>query len=129
MPRPSIRCPSCHRELFNLRHRHCLWCGADIPREQFELVAAPFVPEDPVQQTLILPPTYGTGLFSGTGSGLGAFRRLNPFRSFNGTSPWERKLRIAGAAFALCVVVAKLVETLWALWRMHQMMPLMPHLR
>ena len=128
MPRPTIHCPLCHRELFNLRHRHCLWCGADIPREQFELVAAPPAPEDTAFQQptpLYLPPTYGTGL-----SGSGAFRRFNPLRSINGAvSSWERKLRIAGAAVALCFVAAKLGETLWSLWRIHQMTPLLSHLR
>ena len=127
MPRPTIHCPSCHRELFNLRHRHCLWCGAEIPREQFELVAAPPAPEDPAFQQpmpLLLPPTYGTAF------GLGAFRRWNPTRLINGSvSPWERKLRIAGAAVGLCFVAAKLAEVLWSLWRLHQIMPLVHHLR
>ena len=127
MPRSTIHCPLCHRELFSLRHRHCLWCGANITREQFEMVAAPPLPEDPAFQQLmpiLLPPTYGAG------SGFGAFRRFNPRRLINGSVlPWERKLRIAGTALGLCFVAAKLIEALWSLWRVHQMMPLLPHLR
>ncbi len=127
MPRPTIHCPQCHRELYHLRHRHCLWCGADIPREQFELVAAPLAPEDPAFQQpmpFLLPPTYGASF------GLGAFRRWNPTRLINSAgSPWERKLRIAGAALSFCFVAAKLAEALWSLWCLHQMMPLVHHLR
>lgn len=126
MPRPIIHCPQCHRELFNLRRPLCLWCGANIPREQFEqVVALPALINAQEPMPFFMPPVYGTVPF-----GLGAWRRLNPFRSVNGSvSPWERKLRIAGAALALCFVAAKLAETLWTLWQLHQTMPLMPHLR
>ena len=127
MPRPTIHCPQCRRELFNLHHPWCLWCGASIAPEQFELVAAPPAPENPAFQQpmpLLLPPNYGRL------SGLGAFRRFIPLRAINGSqSPWERKLRIAGAALGLCFVAAKLAEALWALWRIPQMMPLAPHVR
>lgn len=121
MPRPTIICPQCHRELFNLRRPHCLWCGARISLEQFEQVAAPLEsPDFSFQQTMpLLPPTYGVSPFS-----FRAFQRLNPFRSINGSiSPWERKLRIAGAALGVCLVAAKLAEVCWTLWQLHQNIP------
>ena len=125
MPRPTIHCPQCRRELFNLHHPRCLWCGASIAPEQFEMVAQRQSADDPAfQQPLpLLPPTYGTPLF-----GLGMFRRLNPLAVRGSVSPWERKLRIAGAALGVCFVLAKLTEALWSLWYIHQITPLVPHL-
>ena len=122
MPRPTIHCPQCHRELFNLHHPRCLWCGAEITAEQFALVAAPpSAAGSPSQQPIpILPPLYPGPSYGIGFSGLGGFRRLNPFSAINGSiSPWERKLRIAGAALAVCLVTAKLVYVLWVLWQVH----------
>lgn len=125
MPRPTIHCPQCRRELFNLHHPWCLWCGASIAPEQFELVAQRQTLEDCEPQVLpLLPPTYGTPLF-----GLGMFRRLNPLAVRGCVSPWERKLRIVGAALGVGFVSAKLAEALWSLWHIHQMVPLVHHLR
>ncbi len=127
MPRPTIHCPQCHREIFNLRRPLCLWCGANIPHEQFEQVAAlptAVGPQEPMP-LFLPPPVYGAVPF-----GLGAWRRLNPFRSINSSvSPCERKLRIAGAVLALCFIAARLAEVLWRLWQLHQAVPLAPHLR
>ena len=125
MPRPTIHCPQCRRELFNLHHPWCLWCGASIAPEQFELVAQCRREDQALPQPLpLLPPTYGAAPF-----GFGMFRRLNPLAVRGSVSPWERKLRIAGAVLGVCFVLAKLVETLWSLWQLHQMVPLIPHIR
>ena len=125
MPRSTIHCPQCRRELFNLHHSWCLWCGANVTQEQSEQVAMRRTSDDSEPQPLpLLPPTYGAPLF-----GLGMFRRLNPMTVRGLISSWERKLRIAGAALGICFIPAKLTEALWALWRIPQMMPLAPHVR
>lgn len=125
MPRSTIHCPQCRRELFNLHHPWCLWCGASIAPEQFEQVAMRRASDASEPQPVpLLPPTYGTSLF-----GLGLFRRLNPMAVRVSVSPWERKLRIIGAALGVGFVSAKLAEALWSLWYIHQVMPLAPHLR
>lgn len=128
MPRSTIHCPQCRRELLNLHHPWCLWCGANITPEQFALVAQCHALEDPSFQRSLPPlsPTYRSGTVS---FGLGALRRLNPLAVRGIVLPWERKLRIAGAALGVCFVSAKLIEALWSLWQLHQMVPLIPHIR
>jgi hypothetical protein len=124
MSRPTILCPGCGRELFHLNRPQCVWCGARLSQEQFEEVAAPptapsaFSP--PMPPIMMSPPTMG---FSWFGGSRGLFEG-NPFPLIKrSVSPWERKLRIAGAALFVCVTLAKLAEILWSVWRLHQVMP------
>lgn len=113
MPRPTIPCPQCRRELFNLHHPWCLWCGANITPEQFEQVAQRQHWADPDPQlSPLLPLTYSSPF------GLGMFRRLNPMAVRGTASPWERKLRVAGAVLGVCFAAARLIEVLWA-WHLH----------
>ena len=39
MSGPTIHCPECRRELFNLHRPQCLWCGARLTPEEFQQVA------------------------------------------------------------------------------------------
>ena len=72
----------------------------------------------------MLPPSISTGYgipsFGGT-------RRLfegNPFPLINkSVTPWEKKLRIVGAALFALLILARLTYVLWALWRLHQTLP------
>ena len=117
MSRPTVQCPGCRRDLFNLRRPQCVWCGAHIAADQFDQVAAP--PSPPSQFPLLLPPPAPP--FSGYGGSLFGW---NPFRLIKlSHSPWERKMRIVGAALAACLLLTRLVYSLWEIWRMHQTMP------
>ncbi len=122
MSRPMIHCPACGRELYGLRRPQCVWCGARLTEDQFQQVALPpgaSLPPLPQPMTP-MPPTMGTP-WSGRGGGL---FEGNPFPLIKRSiSPWERKLRIAGAALFVCVMLARLIDVLWSLWRMHQLMP------
>ena len=126
MPRPIIHCPQCRRELFNLHHPWCLWCGANITPEQFEKGAQRQSTANTAfpQDLPPLPPTFGPVPF-----GFGMFRRLIPMAVRGSVSPWERKLRVGGAVLGVGLVLAKLMETLWSLWYIHQSLPVAPHLR
>ena len=120
MSRPMIHCPACGRELYQLRRPQCLWCGARLTDEEFRLVALPpGAPPPPLPQPMpMLPPTGGApwagrGLFEG-----------NPFPLIKrSVSPMERKLRIAGAALFVCVMLARLAEIAWDMWHTSHLMP------
>jgi len=122
MSRPLIHCPSCHRELYQLRRPQCVWCGVRLTEEEFRLVALPpGAPETPPPQPMpVMPPMGGTPW-----SGLGGWPfGGNPFSLIKrSVSPWERKLRIAGAALFVCVMLARLAEVGWNMWQMHHLMP------
>ncbi len=119
MSRQTIQCPGCGRELFNLRRPQCVWCGARIAADQFEQVAAP--PQLPSQFPPLMPPPPAP--FSGYSRSLFG---LNPFRLIRpSNSPWERKMRIAGAALAAALLLTRLVFELWEMWRMHQTLSLL----
>ena len=122
MTRPLIHCPSCHRELYHLHLPECSWCGAAISAEEFQKVALPpgsSVP--PMQDALpiLMPmtePSWGSSRW-------GLFNQ-NPFSLIPAPrSPWESKLRIAGAALFVCLIVARFGETAWGMWKIHQLMP------
>jgi hypothetical protein len=122
MSRPMIHCPACGRELYQLRRPQCLWCGARLTDEDFQQVALPpGASPTPLPQPIpLIPPTTGTPWF---GRGRGLFEG-NPFPLIKrSVSPWERKLRIAGAALFVCVMLARLAEIGWNMWRMHYLMP------
>ena len=122
MSRPMIHCPDCHRELYNLHRPQCLWCGARLTDAEFEQVAqAPGAPLPPLPQPMpFIPPAMGTPW---SGRGWGLFEG-NPFALIKrSVSPWERKLRIVGAALFVCYMVARLAYFLWSVWRVHQLMP------
>lgn len=128
MSRPMIHCPDCHRELFNLHRPQCLWCGARLTQEQFQQVAeAPGAPGPPPPLPMsIMPPLMGTP-WSGRS---GWFSEGNPFALIKrSVSPWERKLRIVGAALCACLTLARLLYLLWDVWRMHQSLPPLPPIR
>ncbi len=122
MSRPMIHCPACGRELYQLRRPQCLWCGARLTEDQFQQVALPpGAPPPPLPQPMPpMPPTTGTPWFGRSG---GPFEG-NPFPLIKRSiSPWERKLRIAGAALFVCVMLAHFLELLYSMWRMYQPMP------
>jgi len=122
MSRSIIHCPLCHRELYNLHRPQCLWCGARLTEAEFEQVALPpGAPQAPLPQPMpMMPPMTGMpwsgrvwGLFEG-----------NPFALIKqSVSPWERELRIVGAALFACLMLARLVYFVWDLWRMQHPMP------
>ena len=117
MSRPTIQCPGCRRDLYNLKRPQCVWCGARIADDQFEQVAAP--PDLPSQFPPFMPPPASP--FSGYGGSL--FGR-NPFRLIKlSNSPWERRMRIVGVALAAALLLTRLVFSLWEMWRLHQTMP------
>ena len=120
MSRPMIRCPDCHRELYNLHRPQCLWCGARLTDAEFEQVAqSPGAPLPPLPMPL-MPPVMGTPW---SGRGWGLFEG-NPFALIKrSVSPWERKLRIAGAALFVCYMLAHLAYFAWSVCRVHQLMP------
>jgi hypothetical protein len=120
MSRPMIHCPGCGRELYHLQHPHCLWCGARIAEDQFAQVAAPPGMSPPPPQPLPMMPPPGAPLF---GRGGGLFEG-NPFPLIKrSVSPWERRLRIAGAALFVCLMLARLAEVAWNMWQMSHLMP------
>ena len=122
MSRPMIHCPTCGRELYQLRRPQCLWCGARLAEEEFAQVALPLGAAPPLltQPMPLIPPTTG---MSWSGRGWGLFEG-NPFPLIKrSVSPTERKLRIAGAALFVCVMLARLIDALYSMWRMHQLMP------
>lgn len=120
MSRPMIHCPDCHRELCNLHRPQCLWCGARLTEAEFEQVAqSPGAPLPPLPMP-IMPPVMGTPWF---GSAWGRFNE-NPFLGIKrSVSPWERKLRIIGAAFFVCYMLAHLAYFTWSVWGVHRLMP------
>ena len=123
MSRPTIQCPHCSRELFNLRYPHCSWCGTELMEEEFQKVAKPPGSYSPPASNPmpILPPTVGMFRFGRAWQPFNA----SPFRLIKrSVSPWERKLRIVGAALFICLMLAHLLEAGYAMWRMHQLLPL-----
>ena len=120
MSRPTIHCPACGRELFHLRRPQCLWCGARLPPNGFQQVAAPPGPEPCLFPAL--PPPSPITSSPWFGRGRQPFG-VNPFRLVRRCgSPWEHRLRIAGAALFVCVLLARLVEMAVTLWRLHPLL-------
>lgn len=120
MSRPIIHCSACGRELFQLRRPLCIWCGAQISPDQFAEVAAPAQNSPFLSPPMPMPPLTGTPWLSGS-------RRLfvgNPFPLINkSVTPWEKKLRIAGAALFVLLMLARLAELFWSMWRLHEVIP------
>ena len=66
------------------------------------------------------PPMTG---MSWSGRGWGLFEG-NPFPLIKrSVSPWERKLRIVGAALFVCLMLARLIYLALDIWRMQHPMP------
>ena len=126
MSRPIIHCPHCHRELYNLHRPQCLWCGACIAEDEFQQVALPLgAPQAPLPQPVPMTPPM-TGM-SWSGRGWGLFEG-NPFLLIKrSVSPWERKLRIVGAALFVCVGLVHFAHGLYSMWVMQHLMSLVHH--
>ena len=121
MSRPMIHCPACGRELYHLRRPECLWCGARLSTDEFQQVALP--PGTPLPLSQPMPPPPPILQTPWIGRGWAPFA-VNPFPLIKrSVSPWERKLRITGAALFVCVLLARLAEIVYNVWRMHQLLP------
>ena len=121
MSRPTILCPACGRELYHLRRPQCLWCGARLPADEFQQVALP--PGTPLPLSPPMPPPPPILQTPWIGRGWVPFDG-NPFPLIKrSVSPWERRLRIAGAALFVRVMLARLAEIAYSVWRVHQMLP------
>ena len=122
MSRPTILCPGCGRELFHLYRPQCVWCGARLSQEQFEEIAAPPTAPSALSPPMpFIPPTTGFSWFGGSSRGL---FEGNPFPLIKrSVSPWEKKLRIAGAALFVAVMLARLAEIAWNMWNLSHRMP------
>ena len=116
MPRPTIHCPHCSRELYHLHTPHCSWCGADLPNEEYQKVALPFG----VPLTPDLPPLLPDNAWVQSPASR-AWKLLNQNPAFGA------KLILSLIAVLMLVVRVVLIPVAYSfqkMWHTHHLLPL-----
>ncbi len=108
MSRPTIYCPQCHRELYHLHTPHCLWCGADLPEEQFEQVALPPGDRPVTDLPPLLPEMLPTGFYQSS-FGWKPFSQQPSYQQ----QKYRFELNITQIVLIMCLLLMPLAYFLW----------------